>query len=158
MNYRRAAQFVSQLFRSHEACRLGYLASGIYSLKMPHVSRRHWLNCCAGAMLSRWTTGSRAVVGDEPLLAFATKSDQLLGKQIGSMAEKRTQFFTTADGRRLCFAEWARPDGTPVILFHGSLGCRLGVSAQTETLLGELGVRLITYDRPGYGGSVAIVM
>ena len=74
------------------------------------------------------------------------------------MAEKRTQFFTTADGRRLCFAEWGRPDGTPVILFHGGPGCRLGVSAQTETLLGELDVRLITYDRPGYCGSVAIVM
>jgi pimeloyl-ACP methyl ester carboxylesterase len=36
---------------------------------------------------------------------------------------------------------------------HVSPGCRLGVSAETEAVVTELGGRLITYDRPGYGRS-----
>jgi pimeloyl-ACP methyl ester carboxylesterase len=69
------------------------------------------------------------------------------------MIDRTTQFLTTADGRNLCFAEWGRPDGVPVITLHGSPGSRLGVAAETEAVVTELGGRLITYDRPGYGRS-----
>jgi pimeloyl-ACP methyl ester carboxylesterase len=69
------------------------------------------------------------------------------------MVDRRTQFVTTADGRRLCFAEWGPAEGVPVFALHGSPGCRLGVAAETEGVVTELGGRLITYDRPGYGQS-----
>jgi len=69
------------------------------------------------------------------------------------MVDRKTQFVTTPDGRRLCFAEWGRADGVPVFELHVSPGCRLGVSAETEGVVTELGGRLITYDRPGYGQS-----
>jgi pimeloyl-ACP methyl ester carboxylesterase len=69
------------------------------------------------------------------------------------MVDRRTQFLTTADGRRLCFAEWGRSDGVPVFYLHGSPGCRLDVAAETEGVVTELGGRLITYDRPGCGRS-----
>jgi len=63
------------------------------------------------------------------------------------------QFVTAADGRTLCFAEWGRPDGYPVVLFHGSPNCRLGVSPESRGIAEELGIRLIMHDRPGYGHS-----
>jgi pimeloyl-ACP methyl ester carboxylesterase len=69
------------------------------------------------------------------------------------MVDRRTQVLTTADGRRLCFAEWGLPDGLPVFALHGSPGCRLGVATETDAIVTELGGRLITYDRPGYGQS-----
>ena len=54
------------------------------------------------------------------------------------------------DGRQLAWTESGAPDGAPVLLLHGSPGCRLG--RQTEIgQLAEAGVRQITYDRPGYG-------
>lgn len=55
------------------------------------------------------------------------------------------------DGRMLCYAVWGDPRGRPVLLFHGSPASRLfrPDAAVTETA----GVRLITVDRPGYGGS-----
>jgi pimeloyl-ACP methyl ester carboxylesterase len=69
------------------------------------------------------------------------------------MVDRRTQFLTTADGRKLCFAEWGLADGAPVFALHVSPGCRLGVAAETVAIVTELGGRLITYDRPGYGQS-----
>jgi pimeloyl-ACP methyl ester carboxylesterase len=48
-------------------------------------------------------------------------------------------------------AEWGDPDGTPVLLLHGRPGSRLiGPDPATTA---ALGVRLITFDRPGYGES-----
>jgi pimeloyl-ACP methyl ester carboxylesterase len=69
------------------------------------------------------------------------------------MVDRRTQFLTTADGRRLCFAEWGQAEGVPVFALHGSPGCRLSVATETDAIVTELGGRLITYDRPGYGQS-----
>ncbi|GGS73817.1 alpha/beta hydrolase [Streptomyces tanashiensis] len=58
----------------------------------------------------------------------------------------------TDDGRLLVAEEWGDPSGTPVVLFHGTPGTRLG------TLLPGLtsqhpGFRFLAYDRPGYGES-----
>nr|WP_239134794.1 alpha/beta hydrolase [Streptomyces sp. SID12488] len=44
------------------------------------------------------------------------------------------------------------PDGRPVFLLHGTPGSRLG-PAPRPSLLYRMGVRLITFDRPGYGDS-----
>lgn len=65
------------------------------------------------------------------------------------MIEHRIQL---SDGRTLAAAEVGDPDGTPVIYAHGFPGSRLGVQ------LGEIsakrhGIRLIAFDRPGWGES-----
>ena len=56
------------------------------------------------------------------------------------------------DGRTLCFAEWGDPDGFPVMALHGTPGGRLNRSPFQDRVV-EAGARVITYDRPGYGGS-----
>ena len=58
---------------------------------------------------------------------------------------------TSADGRRLAYAEFGDREGRPVILFHGNPGSRLICPDVAVTIAAE--VRLITFDRPGFGGS-----
>jgi pimeloyl-ACP methyl ester carboxylesterase len=58
----------------------------------------------------------------------------------------------TADGRRLSTQLYGDPDGRPVFLLHGTPGSRLGPHPRSS-VLHRLGVRLISFDRPGYGGS-----
>jgi pimeloyl-ACP methyl ester carboxylesterase len=55
------------------------------------------------------------------------------------------------DGRQLRYAQWGDPSGAPVVLLHGAPGSR--VFAPPQDVPSELGVRLITFDRPGFGGS-----
>lgn len=57
-----------------------------------------------------------------------------------------------ADGRTLGYAEWGDPDGTPVLSLHGTPGCRLN-RPPDESKVAAAGLRLVTYDRPGYGNS-----
>ena len=56
------------------------------------------------------------------------------------------------DGRELVYEEWGDPDGVPVFSLHGTPGCRLGRPPEEEKVR-DAGIRLVTYDRPGYGGS-----
>ena len=58
----------------------------------------------------------------------------------------------TRDGRRLSYEEHGMPSGRPVFLLHGMPGSRKGPRPRS-TVLYLLGIRLIVYDRPGYGGS-----
>jgi len=58
----------------------------------------------------------------------------------------------TPDGRRLAVDWWGPVDGYPVFLLHGTPGSRQGPRPRTRDLH-LLGLRLIAYDRPGYGGS-----
>lgn len=55
-------------------------------------------------------------------------------------------------GRRLCYATWGDPDGTPCFLFHGWPGSRL-MGSVLDDLCRQRGVRLIAPDRPGFGRS-----
>lgn len=63
-----------------------------------------------------------------------------------------THVLRSRDGRRLWVQEWGNPNGTPVFLLHGTPGSRLGPRPR-DALLYRQGIRLITYDRPGYGDS-----
>lgn len=65
---------------------------------------------------------------------------------------------TLADGRTLAYAEWGDASGNPVFLFHGSPDSRLFSpdTYPTRRKSRDLGVRLITVDRPGYGRSDAL--
>ncbi|WP_189145649.1 alpha/beta fold hydrolase [Streptomyces lacrimifluminis] len=56
------------------------------------------------------------------------------------------------DGRRLAVEVSGDPSGLPVFLLHGTPGSRLG-PAPRPMLLYHQQVRMITYDRPGYGRS-----
>jgi pimeloyl-ACP methyl ester carboxylesterase len=72
--------------------------------------------------------------------------------------DTHAQIVATPDGGQVCFGgEWGVADGVPVFSMHGTPGCRLlgakRIELGFETLLAELGIRLITYDRPGYGRS-----
>jgi pimeloyl-ACP methyl ester carboxylesterase len=57
-----------------------------------------------------------------------------------------------ADGRSLTIAEWGDPDGFPVFSLHGTPGSRFGGQGLASAYA-RVGARVITYDRPGYGGS-----
>jgi pimeloyl-ACP methyl ester carboxylesterase len=55
-------------------------------------------------------------------------------------------------GRTLTAETWGAPSGAAVFLLHGTPGSRLGPRPRASVLY-RLGIRLIAYDRPGYGGS-----
>ena len=58
----------------------------------------------------------------------------------------------SADGRRVAVQVSGSTAGHPVFLMHGTPGSRIGPLPRPMVLHG-LGVRLITFDRPGYGES-----
>ena len=66
--------------------------------------------------------------------------------------DRSRQVAEAPDGRRLVFAECGDLSGKPVFALHGTPGCRL-LRHPNEELIRSTGARLITYDRPGYGGS-----
>ena len=63
-----------------------------------------------------------------------------------------TATITTSDGRTLAYCEWGDPAGLPVFSLHGTPGSRLSRHPD-EDVYRQSGVRVITYDRPGYGAS-----
>jgi len=54
--------------------------------------------------------------------------------------------------RTLRVREAGDPQGMPVVYFHGTPGSRLDM-AFADDIAADAGVRLISFDRPGYGGS-----
>jgi pimeloyl-ACP methyl ester carboxylesterase len=61
------------------------------------------------------------------------------------------QVLRLADGRSLAWATWGTADGPPVVLLHRAPGSRLFDPDPQATA--AVGVRLLTLDRPGYGGT-----
>ena len=61
----------------------------------------------------------------------------------------------TPDGRRLAYRDSGDPNGVPVISHHGTPGSRLDRNPDEARILADLGVRMIAFDRAGYGGSDA---
>jgi len=66
------------------------------------------------------------------------------------MAMAREGTITTRDGRRLAYLESGDPQGPVVVAHHGTPGCRYPLFPDPSV---ADGLRLLTYDRPGYGGS-----
>lgn len=60
----------------------------------------------------------------------------------------------TADGRTLVVEEGGDPRGRPIVVLAGTPNSR-HLFGPTMALAAEQGIRLIGYDRPGYGGSTA---
>lgn len=63
-----------------------------------------------------------------------------------------TQVIEVTDTREVAVDAWGDPQGFPVILLHGTPGSRSGPVPRASVLY-RLGIRLISYDRPGYGDS-----
>jgi pimeloyl-ACP methyl ester carboxylesterase len=63
-----------------------------------------------------------------------------------------TQELCVIGERRVAVESWGSPTGMPVFLLHGTPGSRNGPRPRASVLY-RLGVRLISYDRPGYGES-----
>ncbi|WP_220718411.1 alpha/beta fold hydrolase [Agarivorans litoreus] len=63
------------------------------------------------------------------------------------------RYFTLPDQRKLCYQEYGSPKGKPVVYCHSILGSRLENFYDDVDLAKHLGLRLISIDRPGFGGS-----
>jgi pimeloyl-ACP methyl ester carboxylesterase len=63
------------------------------------------------------------------------------------------ELLETVDGRELAYAETGDPAGAPIFLLHGTPGCRLSGRHPDPSRVSAAGLRLISYDRPGYGRS-----
>jgi pimeloyl-ACP methyl ester carboxylesterase len=63
-----------------------------------------------------------------------------------------TCYITTADGRQLYVIEAGKRHGIPVLVLHGTPGAGALLDAWAEDAISR-GIRLITYDRAGYGES-----
>lgn len=61
----------------------------------------------------------------------------------------------TADGRVVAVAEWGDPSGVPVFSHHGTPGGRISYGHEPG-IYARLGIRRITFDRPGYGESTRL--
>ena len=66
------------------------------------------------------------------------------------MVDKTAQTLTLKDGRKLGFAEYGDPAGEPVFWFHGFPDSRLEAAFADEAAR-EMGLRILAFDRPGYG-------
>jgi pimeloyl-ACP methyl ester carboxylesterase len=62
---------------------------------------------------------------------------------------------TVPDGRELAYEEWGDPTGRVLFWLHGTPGGRL-VRHSDPALWPRLGLRVVTVDRPGYGGSTPL--
>jgi pimeloyl-ACP methyl ester carboxylesterase len=68
------------------------------------------------------------------------------------MAAERQHDVATPDGRTLRVVEVGSADGPAIVAHHGTPGGRRLYRLEVESAE-ERGLRLIAYDRPGYGGS-----
>ncbi len=65
---------------------------------------------------------------------------------------QENQAILLPDGRRLGYAEYGVPHGSPVLFFHGAPGSSY-IHSDMADVAARLNVRLIAVDRPGYGAS-----
>jgi pimeloyl-ACP methyl ester carboxylesterase len=72
-----------------------------------------------------------------------------MGIETGLGIEHRVE---TPDGRVIQVLERGIPDGRPVLVHNGTPNSRLMFDTEVEAAE-RRGIRLISYDRPGYGGS-----
>lgn len=64
-----------------------------------------------------------------------------------------TNHLVLPDGRKLAYVEYGRPEGYPVLYFHGTPSSRLEPLLIGDDYFDQYGLRLIAPDRPGMGQS-----
>src|SRR6266508_1130420 len=67
--------------------------------------------------------------------------------------QEQLEILTLPDGRKLAYAEFGKPDGFPVLYFHGAPSSRLEPLLIGNDDFARFGLRIIAPDRPGMGGS-----
>jgi pimeloyl-ACP methyl ester carboxylesterase len=72
---------------------------------------------------------------------------------VASVSEETAEFVQAPDGRTLAYAQLGVPDGKPVFVLHGTPGSRLSGRHPDPARVADAGLRVVTYDRPGYGRS-----
>jgi pimeloyl-ACP methyl ester carboxylesterase len=65
-------------------------------------------------------------------------------------SERESRTLSLRDRRRLAYAEYGDPDGTPGFYFHGHPGSRLEPRF-ADAAASSSGLRIVALDRPGYG-------
>jgi len=83
--------------------------------------------------------------------SWRAKSDAELRRLRLYTAMAQLAFLRRRDGRRLAYLDTPSADGLPLLFLHGLPSCRL--MRPDEALSSEMGVRLISFDRPGFGQS-----
>src|SRR4051812_49932792 len=68
------------------------------------------------------------------------------------MAPQREHDVTTPDGRTLRVLDVGAGDGPVLVVHHGTPGARPLYRTEVESAA-ERGLRLVAYDRPGFGGA-----
>ena len=66
--------------------------------------------------------------------------------------ESTTHVVPGPDGEPIRVEEFGEPDGKPLLVHHGSPGSRRLFRPDAESAARGFGLRLLGYDRPGYGG------
>lgn len=62
----------------------------------------------------------------------------------------------SADGRTLAYEEVGDQAGVPLFMLHGTPGSRLSGRHPDPSRVEAAGLRIISYDRPGYGTPAVI--
>jgi pimeloyl-ACP methyl ester carboxylesterase len=105
--------------------------------------------------LGRYASGDtlwcRVVVLDRPAVVASTRRSSVPGAGEARSLSRVTHVVEAGD-RRLAVDVSGAGHGMPVFLLHGTPGSRHGPKPRGKVLY-TLGIRLIAYDRPGYGGS-----
>lgn len=112
------------------------------------------------SIFAKTGTGRQAelvkLILSSPAVLGLARTDTSSAKEGDRKGEKwqvnREDGIRLKDGRRLQYAEFGDPAGTPVIFLHGVLGCRYE-RYPDDRVTHDLGARLIIPDRPGYGFS-----
>jgi pimeloyl-ACP methyl ester carboxylesterase len=71
------------------------------------------------------------------------------------MTDVRRHDIATPDGRSLAVTEFGPADGAAIVAHHGTPGCKRFFRTELEAAEAR-GLRMIAYDRPGYGGSTPL--
>ena len=88
-------------------------------------------------------------------LASVSEADEYLRwRGVGVRASQVTvRVLERVNGRALAYEEVGDPEGRPIFLLHGTPGSRLSGRHPDFSQVSGAGLRLVTYDRPGYGRS-----
>lgn len=113
-----------------------------------HTLRQHIKNIYAKTGVHN-QNGLVVLVLQNVVLEHAGRShdDKLLPHIVGL---SHSRILRLGHGRQLSFAEFGAPNGVPVLYFHSVNNSRLELLMHTDRLR-EMGVRLISMDRPGVG-------
>lgn len=83
-----------------------------------------------------------------------------LAAYFGGSPQTKSEFANRSDktvnlscGQSICYREYGKPDGRPLIVLHNMYSSRLNIPPNGDQVARDLGRRIIIPDRPGFGKS-----